>query len=173
MVAGHPVFQAVGTSGILGEIPPDRGHFFARRIRLVEITVLRQHILQVQRNHTGLDHHTQILDIHVEDPIHFRQDDGDTAPNGDASPAQVRTRSPGDDGNLVIMGEFDDLRHLFRRCGKNDAVGFRTDQRRVVFIKLEMHIRTQHILPAHQPDQFTDHALLFHLELLRSLRPGV
>ncbi len=161
MVAGHPVFQTVRPSGILAEISPDRGHFFARRIRLVEITVLGQHILQIQRHYTGLDDDPLILDIHVEDLIHLRQDDGDAALNGNTPPAQVRPRPPRDDANLVIMGKFDDLRHLFGGGGKNDAIGFGTDQRRIVFIEPEVHCGTQHIFLAHQPDQLTDHRTPF------------
>jgi hypothetical protein len=114
VVAGHPVFQTVGPPGILGEVSPDRRHLFARGIGLVEITVFGQHILQIQRDHAGLDDNALIFDIHIENLIHLCQDDGDAAPNSHASPAEVRPRSPGDDRNFMIMGKCDDPRHLLR-----------------------------------------------------------
>ena len=91
---------------------------------LVEITVLGQRLLQIQRDRPRLDHDPLILDIDLENPIHPRQDEGRCRPAWATLPPLRFVPAPrAMTGIPFVMGKFDHLRHLLRGGGNHDAVG--------------------------------------------------
>ena len=95
MVAGHPVLEAVGPAGVLAEIPADRRRLFAGRVGLVEIAVLGERILQIERDRARLHHDPVVFHIDLEDPVHLREDERRCRPARSRSPRSGSSRRRG------------------------------------------------------------------------------
>ena len=98
------MFQTVRATGVLPDIPSQRGYFLAGRVRGKDEPERRQGILQVQVDHAGLDHGPVICRINIQDAVHPAEFKDDAAPVGYGTTRQVGAGATGNDRYFVTVG---------------------------------------------------------------------
>ena len=75
MVAGHPIFQAVHPTGVLGDIAADTAHHLTGRIRGVIEAISRDRPRDPTVDHPGLHGDRLVGEINLQDFTHAAGDD--------------------------------------------------------------------------------------------------
>src|SRR4029079_16930868 len=88
VVHGKAVFQAVGTAGVLGNVPADRADLLTRRVRRIVIAERRHLSRDLEIGHTGFDGDTLVWNVDVDDAIQSGETDDDPAGHWKRSPRQ-------------------------------------------------------------------------------------
>ena len=119
MIGGNPVFEGMGTAGVLCHIAADRAGLLAGRIRRVIVPLGRHGLGDPEIDDARLDDRPLVVEIDFQDAIELRQGDHHAALDRQGPAAQAGPSPTGDKGDLCLIGKADDFRHLRCRGGKD------------------------------------------------------
>ena len=85
----------------------------------------RDRLLQLEVDHTRLEHGDAVRAVDLQDAVHFRQHHQDTAGQGHRATRQSAPRTARYDGTEVLFRDPDGGGDIFGRCGEDDDLGER------------------------------------------------
>ncbi len=112
VIGGHPVFEAVRSAGVLGDVAAYRAGRLAGRVR---------HILEAERRHgfgkpgihdTGLNHCPPLNRVYPENAVHSSEGDEHRIRLGKRSARKPGASAPGNERHLNQMQKAHDFPHL-------------------------------------------------------------
>jgi len=104
VVPGDPVFEPAQTTGVVGDIPADRGNFLRAGIRRVEEAVGGGLPVDGLGEDAGLGEEGEVPPVEFEDPVHASGAEDDRILHGHTSPGEPGATSPGDHGSAGAVG---------------------------------------------------------------------
>ena len=123
MVDGEAVLEAMGSSGVLGDVAADRADLLAGGVGSVEESVRGDGLRDREVGHARLDGDARAFQVDFEDAVHARERDDDPLGDGEGAAGKARSRSAGDEGDAVARAEVDDGLNLRRARRKSDQPG--------------------------------------------------
>src|SRR4051812_16606626 len=108
-------------AGVLGHVAPDRAGALTRWVWGKEETVGQRFFAELEVDHAWLNQGCVVSAVDLEDAIHARQADDDTALLRDGTPRETCPGTAGDDWETGHPGESDDVGDLFRARGQGDS----------------------------------------------------
>src|ERR1700733_5890335 len=90
-------------AGIWREVAADRASTLARRIGRVMISGPFEPLRQMDIDQAGFDDGVAVAEIDLENPLHPRKCDHDSAADGKAPARQARARAAGDKGEVELV----------------------------------------------------------------------
>ena len=122
MVNRESVLQAVGPARVLGDVPADRAHLLARRVRRVEEARVRDRPGHVEVRDSRLDDDALALEVDLENPVHASEGDDDSSGDRCSPAGEPRSRASGDERDaLPVTGTYDCL-DLLGRVREDDEL---------------------------------------------------
>jgi hypothetical protein len=135
VIGGDAVGEGVRAAGVFSDVAADGAGFptgrIGREVEAVRFSGAGEFVI----DDAGLDDGALIFDVEFENAIHAREDEHHAAGAGERAAGKSRAGAATDDGEMVLCGEFDDARDLFRCCRENDDVGAAFFVRAVVLVK--------------------------------------
>src|SRR5579884_61581 len=101
MIRRDPIQEGVGAAGILADISANRTGLLAGGIRDILQTVRGNRLAEVQIHHAWLDHGSQILQIHLTNMVHLREDHEDATLERNRAAAEARSSATGSTRHLL------------------------------------------------------------------------
>lgn len=135
MIGGDAVRERVRAAGVFRDVPADGAGFLAGGIRREVKAVRLGGQCDVEIDDAGLDNGALIFRIDGQDAVHAREDHHQAAGAGERAAGEAGASAAADDRNVVLGGQFDDLRNFFRRSGKDYDFGASFFDRTVVFVE--------------------------------------
>ena len=134
VVGGDAVGQAVGSAGVLGNVPANGARLLRGRVWGIVEAVLLYGVRQVDVDDPGLHDRQPVLDVDLNDPVHSGEGRNDASVVGDSAAAQACARAPGHDGSSVPPCNIHDGGDLFGGGGQGDGGGQRPVDRAIVLV---------------------------------------
>jgi hypothetical protein len=135
MIDGDAVQQRVRPAGILRNVAADGASFLAGRIGREVQPEMRDMFRQLQVDDARLHHGARVLHIDLEDAVHARECNDETAGLGNRAAAQSGTCATPDHGNVVRRGQAHNLRNLLGVRRKDDGAWSALADSRVVLVQ--------------------------------------
>ena len=117
-----PVLETVRPAGIRRGVAADRGHHLAGRIGSEVVAVLAGRLGEPEVDETGLHGGPAIVEVQLEDAVHPRQRDHDTAHGRHGAADEPRAGAARDEGNVLAPTETDHRGDLLRALGQHHRV---------------------------------------------------
>src|SRR6185369_8799077 len=111
-IARLAVLDAAQAAGIGAQVPPDRAHLEAGRIRGVEKALGGDCGLELRVDDPRLDDRDQVLPVDLDDPVHRGEDHGQPALDAGRAAGQTRPRPARDDRHSHLGRDPHDLDHV-------------------------------------------------------------
>ena len=138
VIGGDAVGERVWAARIFGHVATDGGRFLARRIGGEEQPGLFDRTGNVEIYDAGLHDGALIFEIDVEDAIHARENEHESAGARQRAAGKAGAGAATEDGSVMSGGELDDLGDLGGRAREDDRVGAALFDRAVVFVEDEV-----------------------------------
>ena len=123
VVGRESVLETVRAACVLGDVAADRADLLARRIRCVEEAVRGDGARDVEVRNARLDDDALALEVDLEDPIHPRERDDDSACHR-CGPARKTGAGPAcDEWHALPVTRAKHRLDVLGRSGKNDELG--------------------------------------------------
>ncbi len=119
VVGGDPVFQAMGTAGIHGDVSRDRAGELRRRIGSIEELLVRHRCRYGEIGDAGFDPRGSVGEIDVEDLAHLADPDHDGVGLRDGATAERCPSAPRHDLDALPMEKAHDTADLLGGTGEN------------------------------------------------------
>ena len=138
MVSSRPVGQTMRPSGVLGNVPPDAARPLAGRIRRVPHPELARVVIQIQVNYPRLHQRRAVDRIHLQYPLHPRQDDLQPVRGGNSAATQPGAAPAPDHRNPGGVSQRQNPAHLIGTGRQHHRPRHRAIHRPVVLINQQI-----------------------------------
>ncbi len=153
MVGGHSVLQAVRAAGVLADVAAEGAHALARGIGRVEEPVLREDVLELEVDDSGLNDRALIGIVEVEDAVHACERKHRPAPHRDRPAAETGRRSTRDDRDPRFSAQLDGRGDLLGRLGQDGDIRHPLVERAVVAVERQPQGIVHHGVMGHHRAQ--------------------
>ena len=117
------VLETVRAACVLGDVAADRADLLARRIRCVEEAVRGDGARDVEVRHARLDDDALALEVDLDDPVHPRERDDDSACHRCGASGEAGAGSACNEWHALPVTRPKDRLDVLGRSGKNDELG--------------------------------------------------
>ena len=124
LMARRAVFNGFIAAGIVGDVAADHAAVGTGRVPGIEEAVFGSFTLQVPSDDASLADGIHIVGIEFEDLIHPFQFDDHAVINRNSTTGNTGTSRARRNRNEVLIGQFDDSGHFFRRAREDDDFRF-------------------------------------------------
>ena len=135
MIGRDAVSESVRAAGIFGDVAANGAGLLARRIGSKIETIRFGGECEIEINDAWLNDRALIFRIECKDAVHARENDHDSTSPGQRAAGKAGARAAANNRDVVLCGEFCDLRDLLRGSGKNDYIGTTFLNRAVVLVE--------------------------------------
>src|SRR5215218_2095582 len=112
VIRGDAVLKAMRAAGVLCNVPADGARFLAGWIRREEEPVTERLLGELEIDHPRFDQRCAVFAVDLEDAVHPRQADDDSALLWDRAAGETSTSTAGDHWQISLASQEHDLRHL-------------------------------------------------------------
>ena len=126
VVRRHPIFEAMRSACIHGDISADRACELARRIGGIKEPGMRHGIRNAEIGNAGLDGRCAIEKVHIENPVHARQAYDDCIATRQCAAAERGASSSRDDSYIIFTAKLKNAAYFRRRSWQYNGKRNRT-----------------------------------------------
>src|SRR5215218_3687820 len=122
VVRRETVFQTMYAARVLRQVPADGGDDLARRVRGVVVAFVGDLLRDPHVDHTGLDDHPLVRDVHLEDLAHPRHDDEHPRLDRERPAGEAGAGAAGDERDALVVTRFHYPLHMLGGLRQNYEV---------------------------------------------------
>jgi hypothetical protein len=135
MIGRGAVLEAVGTAGVLGDVPPDGARGLARRIWGILQSVPSHRLPQLGVHHSWLHNRSTGHGVDALDPVEAGEHYQYRILLGESSPGETRAGTARHKRDSSVMQEFDDADGLLSGGGQHGKAGGGLVGRKAIRVK--------------------------------------
>ena len=138
VIGGDAAGEGVRAACIFGDVAADGGGFLAGGIGSEVEAGVFDGAGDVEIDDTGLDDGALIFEIEFEDAVHAGEDEHESAGAGERAAREAGAGAAAEDGDVVLIGQADDLGDFGSRRREDDEIGAAFFDGAVVFVEDEV-----------------------------------